>query len=349
MTFDLSYSFLKPYFSLITTVILLLLFVTEGQAEQLSFSKKKIEQGYGFQYQWLDYTSSEQALSFTLNNKGLFDRFRHFKNYQNSYAQKTILRRIKKEMRKKPIPGVQIFYRQELGKFYIEARGLDKGKVAKAYQEIAIIEKNIKQEYLKESYYQPFTDHEQNNGIKVDHVSIANDSVADLKPLKPLILDHVSIQNIRKATNYVLGFVQSIPYSTLESRLTSSGAGFNPPLQLLWENQGDCDSKMTLTAALLRALMPRIKMALIFIDGHAFIGINIPAEAGEVTIEHNNVSYLLGEPTGPALLPLGTLAPESELAIDQGHYIAQEFHEVITEPQPEITSGKTPENLVKEK
>jgi hypothetical protein len=118
--------------------------------------------------------------------------------------------------------------------------------------------------------------------------------------------------------------------STLESRITSSGSGFNPPLQVLWENQGDCDSKMTLTAALLRALMPRIDMTLIYIDGHAFIGIDIPGQANEVTIEHNEVKYLLAEPTGPALLPLGTLAPESELAINQGHYIAQDYHEVLS-------------------
>ena len=72
-------------------------------------------------------------------------------------------------------------------------------------------------------------------------------------------------------------------------------------------------------------------MALLYIDGHAFIGINIQGEPGEVTITHNNVKYLLAEPTGPAILPLGTIAPESELAINQGHYTAQDYHEVLSE------------------
>ncbi|PKI13279.1 hypothetical protein CXF71_20515 [Colwellia sp. 12G3] len=311
------------------------MFLAKAQAQQLSFSKTQVEQGYSFQYQWLDHTKTEQAISFTLNNEGLFERFRNFKTYQNSYAQKTILRRIKKKMQRNPIPGVQIFYRQQHDNFLIEAKGLNKEKVEKAYQALTRLESEVTQTYLEETYYQAFTNHEQINGIKVDHVSIANNSVADLKTLKPLILDHVSIQNIRKVTNYVLSFVQSIPYSTLESRITSSGAGFNPPLQVLWENQGDCDSKMTLTAALLRALMPRIDMALIYIDGHAFIGIDIPGEPGEISIEHNDVTYLLAEPTGPALLPLGTLAPESELAINQGHYIAQDYHEISSEQQTE--------------
>ena len=311
----------------------MLVMMSKGQTKQLSFTKKPVEKGHSFHYTWLDHSQAEQELSFVLTQEGLFERFRNFKTYQNSYAQKTILRRIKKHMQKNPIPGVVILYKQQHDKFSVETKGADKKKVAKAYQEVVKIEEQVTREYFKQTYYQAFTNHEKVSGIKVDHVSIANNSVADLKSLKPTILKKVSIQNVRKVTNYVLSFVQNIPYSELESRLTSSGAGFNPPLRLLWENQGDCDSKMTLTAALLRALMPRIEMALIYIDGHAFIGINIPAKAGEVTIEHEKINYLLAEPTGPALLPLGKLAPTSELAINQGHYSVQNFHEVLTNKQ----------------
>lgn len=327
---DLANKYLKIHQRLLTVAALMVLFMVNGQAQQLSFEKIQIKQGYRFHYQWLDHRKTPQEMSFTLAQEGLFDRFRSFKTYQSSYAQKTILRRIKKHMSKNPISGVQIRYLQQRDKFSITVRGIDNAKVAEAYQKLAQLEADITKDYLEQTYYQRFTNHEQISGIKVDHVSVANNSVADLKSLKPIILDRVSIENIRKVSNYVLGFVQSIPYSTLESRLTSSGAGFNPPLSLLWQNQGDCDSKMTLTAALLRALMPRIDMVFVFIDGHAFIGINIPSEAGEVAIEHDGVHYLLAEPTGPALLPLGTLAPESELAINQGHYVAQNYHEVLS-------------------
>lgn len=343
MTSSIQHSLLKICSLLLAVVMLILVGMSKLQAEQLTFSKKTVEQGYSFHYQWLDHASAKQEISFVLSQEGLFERFRDFKTYQNSYAQKTILRRIKKHMQKNPITGVQIIYRQQHDKFSVEAKGLDRKKVAKAYQEIVKAEELVTSTYFKQVYYQPFTNHEQVSGVKVDHVSIANNSVIDLKPLKPIILDKVSIQNIRKATNYVLGFVQSIPYSTLESRLTSSGAGFSPPLRVLWENQGDCDSKMTLTAALLRALMPRIEMALLYIDGHAFIGINIPAEAGEITIEHEQINYLLAEPTGPALLPLGKLAAESELAINQGHYSVQSYHEVLPTQEAEETL-KTEQN-----
>ena len=136
----------------------------------------------------------------------------------------------------------------------------------------------------------------------------------------------MSIKNIRRVSNYVLGFIQSIPYSALESRLTSSGLGFNPPAKVLWENQGDCDSKMTLVASILRALMPRLKMALIYIDKHAFIGLAIESRANEVSISFKETNYLLADPTGPALFPIGQLPPESELAITQGQYTIEEYH-----------------------
>lgn len=297
-----------------------------AKAEQITFSKVQQEQQVTFKYRWKDHSNTEQSMAFSLQNENIFQRFRHLKVYQPKFAQKSILRNIKKQLRKEQLPGVNINYQQSQGETSIEVRGQDEKQVALAYAKINKIEQQQRDLYYKKNYYQVFTNYDQSTGIKVDHRSIADDSVLDLKPLKPLILDQVSIKNIRKVTNYVLSFIQSIPYATLEDRMTSSGAGFNPPLKLLWENQGDCDSKMTLAVALLRSLMPRIEMVLIYIEQHAFIGIAIPAKAGELTINHEGIEYLLADPTGPALLPLGKLAPESELAITQGQYVAESYY-----------------------
>lgn len=303
-----------------------LLLITTAQAKQFSFTKKALQDNYMFSYQWLDHNKVRQSISFNLTKPALFERFRMLKPYQGDFAQKTILRAIKKQLNQQPLTDVNVVFQQQQGKTIIQVNGLDDEKVAAGYQKIKEIELEATKKYFKKNYYQRFTTHDQQMGIKVNHVDIAEKSVADFKVLKPLVLEKVSIENIRKVTNFVLSFVQSIPYSTLESRVTSSGAGFNPPAKLLWENQGDCDSKMTLTAAILRALMPRIKMAMIYIDQHAFIGVAIPAKGNEVTIRYKNINYLLAEPTGPALYPLGTLAPESELAINQERYVVEEFH-----------------------
>ena len=314
---------MKNLFSVLSLALLL---IAPVPAKQLSFTKKVQENSYLFNYQWLDHDKVSQSINFSLTKSALFERFRILKPYQSEFAQKTILRSVKKQLRKQPLIGARAVFKQQEGKTVIQVQGQDEDKVSVAYQQLKRIEQAVTKEYFNKNYYQRFTTHDQQVGIKVNHVNIAQDSVADFKALKPIILDIVSIENVRKVTNFVLSFVQSIPYSTLESRLTSSGAGFNPPAKLLWENQGDCDSKMALTASILRALMPRIDMAMLYIDGHAFIGIAIPAAADEVSIEHQGVNYLLAEPTGPALYKLGSLAPESELAINQGHYVVEEFH-----------------------
>lgn len=313
----------KIFISLLSLALLL---ITTVQAKQLSFTKQVQENNYTFSYQWLDHNNIHQSISFNLTKSALFERFRMLKPYQGKFAQKSILRTVKKQLEQQPLIGAHVVFKQQQGKMVIQVKGLDDEKVATAYKKVKVIEQEVTKKYFKKNYYQLFTTHDQQAGIKVDHVNIAQDSVPDFKGLKPIILDKISIKNIRKVTNFVLGFVQSIPYSTLESRLTSSGAGFNPPAKLLWENQGDCDSKMALTATMLRTLMPRIDMAMIYIDQHAFIGIAIPAMADELSIEYQAVNYLLAEPTGPALYKLGSLAPASELAINQGRYVVEKFH-----------------------
>ena len=312
--------------AIIFFLCLSLLLASSAKAKQVSFTKQLQDDNYAFSYRWLDHDKQPQSMRFVLTKPVLFERFRMLRAYQSDFAQKTIMRSVKKQLRQQPLKGAQAYFVKQDGKMTVQVKGLEDANVALAYQKVKKIEQEAIAQYFKKNYYQFFTTHEQRSGIKINHTSIADDSVADFKVLKPIILEKVSIKNIRKVTNYVLGFVQSIPYSTLESRITSSGAGFNPPAKLLWENQGDCDSKMTLTATILRALMPRIDMAMIYIDQHAFIGIAIPAEAGEMTIEHQGVDYLLGEPTGPALYKLGQLAPESELAVNQGAYVAEAFH-----------------------
>ncbi len=308
------------------TLYLSLCFATFANAKQVSFSKHAEEGQYNFNYQWLDHSNQQQSINFALTKSALFERFRDLKPYQSDFAHKTIMHKLKKQLKVEPLNGAQAFFLQENGETIVQIKGREDKQVALAYQKVTEIKQQATKQYFKDNYYQLFNTHDGELGVKIDHVSIANESVTDFKHLKPIILDKVPLKTIRKVTDYILGFVQSIPYSTLESRITSSGAGFNSPAKLLWENQGDCDSKVTLTATILRALMPRVEMVMVYIDNHAFIGIAIPANAGDKTLTHQGISYLLAEPTGPALYKLGKIAPESELAVDQGRYVAEAFH-----------------------
>ena len=295
------------------------------QPNNLLFLKKTVDGNVQFNYQWQDQNEDNQSLNFSIAKPLLFNRFRNFKAFRAEHAKKYVDQGIKKALSKERIPGVHISFSGSGDDMSIKLSSQDKKALTQTFSHIDTLEDKLMQEYLDNNFYQQFTSYDNSVAIKPNHVRFAEESVADFKPLKSLILEQASIQNIRKVSNYVLGFVQSIPYATLESRVTSTGAGFNPPLRTLWENQGDCDSKVTLTAAIFRSLMPRIKMMLVFIDNHALLAINIPAKSDEITIDVDGISYVLVEPTGPAMMNVGEMSAESEFAIRNGRYHTEAF------------------------
>ncbi|WP_258872703.1 hypothetical protein [Thalassotalea euphylliae] len=292
-------------------------------AEQTSFNKRERGDNYEFSYQWRDHNQQPQAMQFSLSKQALFSPFRRFRAYNTDIAAQHVQRQIRQYLKQNPIAGVNVTFGNALSD--IRLSGRNPQDVNHASEVIKAQELTFFNEYLRSQYYHQFTDHSGTAGIKPDHVRIARDSVQTLAPTKPIILDIVNVKNIRLVTNYVLGFVQNIPYSPLASRLTSSGAGFNVPTKVLWENQGDCDSKMTLTIAILRALMPRINMVMVYIDQHAFIGLEMLPEAGDVTLNYRGRTFVLGDPTGPRLMPLGQLSFEAEQAVRAKHYTVELF------------------------
>lgn len=292
-------------------------------AKQLSFNKQEQDDSYQFNYHWLDAKQEEKQLSFSLSKDLLFNRFRNFKRYQANIANQYINKSILKTWRKDPHNNSQLTLRKKQGRYELQLSSNNDKDLALAQKKLAELEQKARKSYLEKHFYHQFITYDGQLAIKPDHQRIAQLSVDDFKPIKPLILAEVDIKNIRYATNYVLSFSQAIPYSPLESRRTSSGAGFNPPAKLLWENQGDCDSKVTLTAAILRSLMPRVKIILVFIEGHALIGIEARQEGNDMTINYDNTTFVLGEPTGPASLALGKVSIDSEQAILNGLYTVE--------------------------
>ena len=306
-------------------VILVLCFATMTSAKQLDFNKTTTDEHVQFNYQWLDQAQQAQSLSFAINKVALFDRFRNFKSYKANHAKKYVDQQIRKHLTQNPITDVKVTFLGRGNNLQIKLKSENKTALDQAYLSIEQLKKDFMNEHLTRNYYTQFVAYDNNLAIKPDHVRFAQESFTDLSVLKGLILDHVGEESVRKVSNYVLGFIQSIPYATLESRVTSTGAGFNPPLQILWQNQGDCDSKVTLTAAIFRALMPRMKMMLVFIDNHALLAINIPSEGNELTITIDGLDYILAEPTGPAMMRIGELSASAEFAIRNGRYYAEAF------------------------
>ncbi len=312
-------------FHIKTSLLFITLLFSAGlSAEQLNFDKEDQGDSYQFNYTWLDIDQNQQQMSFSIAKSALFSPFRKFRAYKPDFASRHVQREIRKSLAKNPLKDVSISFNSRDGSAQLSST--EPSALSDATKRIRKEEQEFLNAYLKEQFYHIFTTHDGAQGVKPDHVSIAEKSVDALAPTRDIILEIVSVRNIRKVTNFVLSFVQSIPYSQLESRVDSSGAGFNVPTKVLWENQGDCDSKMTLTAAMLRSLMPRINMIMVYIDQHAFIGLEILPEGNDLTVNHQGRTFVLADPTGPRLMPLGEVSFDSEQAIKSGHYVAELFN-----------------------
>ena len=113
----------------------------------------------------------------------------------------------------------------------------------------------------------------------------------------------------RVVLNRLLLFTQTIPYDSLPDRART--IGFLPPLQLLAENRGDCDSKAVLFAALAHRLYPDLGMVLVLLPEHAYLALDMRPQSGETGLRYEGRPWVAAEPVGPAVEPLGRLGPES--------------------------------------
>lgn len=104
--------------------------------------------------------------------------------------------------------------------------------------------------------------------------------------------------------------VQKLPYGIPPN-------GFLFPDEVLRFNYGDCDSKAVLAAALIERVDPDLDYA--FIDlpqaDHLLLGVVVEPRDGDHTVRAKGKTYVLVEISGPAVLPLGDVAPRSAVAL----------------------------------
>jgi len=140
-----------------------------------------------------------------------------------------------------------------------------------------------------------------------DYLGIAKRYAAPMKPVAFAL--HRSSESKRKFVERCLTFLQAIPFA----EVFSNGLGFQTPVGMLAENRGDCDTK----AAALAAMLYNYGIATIFVtvEKHMLVGVRIPAAAGDSIVKFNGSSYVLAEPVGPAMVPLGKISRESQTGL----------------------------------
>ncbi|ATL97146.1 hypothetical protein CK910_00585 [Aeromonas sp. CA23] len=213
-------------------------------------------------------------------------------------------------------PAVQIALSRPDMELKIKGRQPD--QVNKALAWLTQQRDKLESEWLKQHYFQPFTAPDGVAAIKQDHVRIALESRTELAPLADQLKQAGTTETEarQKTVAHMLGFIQAIPYQLLDSQSGRSGKGFLSPRQVLEQNRGDCDSKVTLMAAMLAQLFPELKQAMVFVPGHALLGVALPAKPGEATLSWEGETYLLMEPTGPGQFAMGRIASTSQTLVD---------------------------------
>lgn len=305
-------------------VIAMLVFMPSvGKAEQLSFKKKSNIDNVQFEYQWRDLQGNTQAVSFALSTETMHSLPTVQPNYQPQIVQRHITVALQKEASTVDPREAIINIVPQNGRVAIKVKSSNEAIADKTLSRLHTVKQMAFNDYLTSHYYTEFTTLFNQHSIKPDHARYIKESIKPLIPISQAFYEQVELStnsNARAFLNLLLGWSQSIPYNAMEDRVASNGSGFAPPLGLITQNAGDCDSKAVLISALLQAGLPTTGIVMVLLPHHALLGIELTPIRGEETLIVDGVKYVLFDPTGPRLLPFGQVSEDTRRYITTGRY-----------------------------
>lgn len=302
-----------------------------GLAEQLKFKRIENPNNIQYQYQWLDGNDEVQSFSFSVNRKLSNDQFRHFKSLSptrmTKHVKKSLLKTVNTLDRRKG--SVKLV--PELNGFSFQLTSRDKDWLASTEEKLNTSSKQAVEAFLKREYYIEFAGfgHSANNktiGYKPDHKRFVEESTEAVEPIANAIVERFANATVRTTASFLLSWIQSIPYDKIESRVSSNGAGFLPPLRLIDANKGDCDSKVVLMASILKQLYPNMRTTIVYVPQHALLGMNISHISDDYLLTIDGLDYTLIEPVGPAQLEFATIAEQSQRYVESNYYITEALY-----------------------
>jgi len=296
-----------------------------AEAEQVLFEKSILNKGYRYDHQWLNIDKEPQSLSFVLSQKDVNDNYRHFKALRPSLLKMYSLRKLKQQIGKLDPRKGKVKILPSYQDINFEIQGRDQEWVNHTSKELTDVYHKSLKEYLYQEYYvefSGFTGRSSNPVItyKPDHKRFVEESGPSLVPIITAIKEKLPRASARNVAKFILPWLQNIPYNTMESRTESNGAGFLPPIKVLDRNQGDCDSKVTLMASLLKQMFPRLRIAIIYIPEHALIGMNVSHLQEDYVLDIDGLDYTLAEPVGPGMIKFADISDRSKRYIESGNY-----------------------------
>ncbi|MBT3224039.1 MAG: hypothetical protein HN348_33640 [Proteobacteria bacterium] len=277
-------------------------------AKQTHFAVDRGPQRRSFEVEWTDSADKEQKVSYKIDDESIERHLTANLRFNKRDAHLAAAEAVRSWAAKQDV-GVTITANAALGRVRIRARGTSQNAVNTALRHAAIIRD---QALADNSYDQGFT--RLNNGKYIpDHARFARSYADDLQPVAEA-LSQPGLSK-REYASRALAFVQSIPY---ERRFLVQDTGYRRPLSVLAKNKGDCDSKSTLYLALLRQGRPNLDTAIVYVPGHAFVALGLPVQQGDTTVRASGRTWVVAEPVGPAVEPIGSLGSRSQRGSRRG-------------------------------
>lgn len=305
---------LAPFFTL------LLMFACAVTAKQTHFKHQLKAANHQFSYSW-QKDDAQYALQFTLPTV----LFENMPSTQAAFSNVIMQREIEVALLKHaqsvdPRTGrVSVKRQGSVLEYSVNSRSqADAQSIMQALETISI---TARADYLSQRFYTDYKTILGVEAIKHDHAKYAQLSADGLIPVVDAIKAmQQNVNDPREFIGIALSWMQSIPYSTLEDRVSSNGSGYVSPKDLLMQNQGDCDSKATFLAALMRAYSQSVQQKLVLLPKHALLAVAIPANPDEKTISSNGTVYVLLEAAGPGYFDIGQVADSTLLDIRNRQY-----------------------------
>lgn len=293
-------------------------------ANQMHFSQEVIGDGRLFSYKWVDKEGEVHSLQFQFSNQVIKRMPSTGAAYRPQLSQLAVKAELLKYAKTIDPRQAKIDIKQQGPQINISVSSTIRGEAEKISKELNDVQKNAQAQYLKSNFYLPFKNHYGQSAIKHDHARYALLSIDGAKIIAKAIEQSIEQpNNLREFVNLALSWIQSIPYNTLEDRISSNGSGFAAPKDLIISNRGDCDSKSTLMAALIKAYAPSAQIHMIFLPKHALLGVKLKPSKKDKSIKIGKHDFVLFEPTGPAFYTLGEIAPSSHNAIRNRQYTTE--------------------------
>lgn len=278
-------------------LLLLLCFVFGAQAEQTQFKKDEGGRKTEFKVGWKDGEGKGHKVDFELPTDDIEADLKKTTGFPKKRANNVVEEAIR-DYTGSLKNGVELGVQEDgEGGLSLRATGPTKKAIQKALAGAQRVQKETLDRFIEKNDFFWLTP----DLLSYDHAGLVVEYTDALRPLARAL--HDGVKSDRRFIELALSFVQSIPYE--KTKRNGDDPGYRRPLALLSRNRADCDSKVVLLLGLLRAEMPRLQAAVVYIPGHAFAGVGIDPERGDSTFKTKGETFVVVEPVGPSLYPIG--------------------------------------------